>query len=188
MALAGLYTAQRLIGTRLSDHRLLFFGAGEANIGIATLVVAAMVREGVSEAEARRRCWFIDSTGLVVKTRTALAEHKRPFAQDLPPVADLLAAVESIRPTVLIGASGQPGAFTEPVLAAMARLNERPVIFALSNPTSKAECTAEHAYRATGGRAIFAAGSPFAPVILSGHTHITGQANNSYLFPGLGRS
>jgi malate dehydrogenase (oxaloacetate-decarboxylating)(NADP+) len=186
MGLAGLRAALRITGARLTDQRVLFFGAGEANTGFGTMVAAAMAREGLSEAGARERCWFIDSQGLVVRGRAELAEHKRPFAKDHPPLDGLLAAVEAIRPTVLIGASGQPGAFTEPVLAAMARLNDRPVIFALSNPTSKAECTAEAAYGATRGRAIFASGSPFAPVALEGRTHVTGQANNSHVFPGLG--
>jgi len=186
MGLAGLYAASRLTGKPLTEQRLLFFGAGEANTGIATLVVSALARAGVSESQARQRCWLVDSQGLVVASRRGLAEHKRPFAQDHAAVDDLLAAVEAIRPTVLIGASGRAGAFNEPVLAAMARHNERPVVVALSNPTSKAECTAEQAYRATQGRAIFAAGSPFAPVTLDGRTFVTGQANNSYVFPGVG--
>ena len=186
MGLAGLYAASRLTGKPLQEQRLLFFGAGGANTGIATLVVSALARSGVSEPQARQRCWFIDSQGLVVASRSGLAGHKRQFAQEHETIVDLLAAVEAIRPSVLIGASGQAGAFTEPVLAAMARYNERPVVFALSNPTSKAECTAEQAYRATQGRAIFAAGSPFAPVTLNGRTYVTGQSNNSYVFPGVG--
>jgi malate dehydrogenase (oxaloacetate-decarboxylating)(NADP+) len=186
MGLAGISTALRITGSRLADQRLLFFGAGEANLGIGTIVAAALARAGLSEAEARRRCWFIDSKGLVTQGRIGLVEHKRPFARDHAPIADLLAAVEAIRPTALIGASGQAGAFTAPVLAAMAQHNERPIVFALSNPTSKAECTAEQAYAATRGRAIFAAGSPFAPVTLEGRTYATGQANNSFIFPGLG--
>lgn len=186
MGLAGLTTALRITGSRLADQRVLFFGAGEANLGIGTIVVAALTRAGLSEADARRRCWFIHSKGLVTQDRAGLAEHKRPFAQDHAPVADLLTAVEAIRPTALIGASGQAGAFTAPVLTAMARHNARPIVFALSNPTSKAECTAEQAYAATRGRAIFASGSPFAPVTLEGRTYATGQANNSLIFPGLG--
>jgi len=186
MALAGLYAAQRLTGMRLRDERLLFFGAGEANTGIATLAVAAMVEAGLTQAEARARCWFMDSRGLVVEGRAGLAAHKQPFAQEHAPIADLLAAVEAIRPTALIGASGAPGAFTEAVLAAMARHNRRPVIFALSNPTSKAECTAEQVYAATRGCAIFASGSPFALVTVEGRSCATGQANNSFIFPGLG--
>jgi malate dehydrogenase (oxaloacetate-decarboxylating)(NADP+) len=186
MGLAGMKTALRLTGTQLGDQRLLFFGCGEANIGIGTLVVADLQRAGLSASDARRCCWFIDSKGLVTTARTDLAAHKRPLARDHAPVADLLAAVEALRPTALIGASGQSGAFSESVLAAMARLNERPVIFALSNPTSKAECTAEQAYRVTQGRAVFASGSPFAPVTLDGWTRVAGQANNSHVFPGVG--
>jgi len=186
MGLAGLRAALRITGSRLAEQRLLFFGAGEANTGIGTMVAAAMQRDGLSEDEARGRCWFIDSKGLVTRSRPDLAEHKRPFAKEHAPLDGVVAVVEAVRPTVLIGASGQAGAFTEPVLDAMARLNERPVIFALSNPTSKAECTAETAYRATRGRAIFATGSPFAPVTLEGQTYVTGQANNSHVFPGLG--
>jgi malate dehydrogenase (oxaloacetate-decarboxylating)(NADP+) len=186
MGLAGIQTALRLTGGRLIDQRLLFFGSGEANIGIGTIVVAALQRAGLSQAEARKRCWFIDSKGLLTTARTDLAEHKRLFAREQAPVADLLAAVEAIGPTMLIGASGQSGAFTEAVLASMARLNERPVVLALSNPTSKAECTAEQAYRATRGRAVFASGSPFAPVTFEGRTLVSGQSNNSYVFPGIG--
>jgi len=186
MGLAGMYSALRITGGELADQRFLFFGAGEANVGIGTIVSAALERAGLPAAEALQRCWFIDSKGLVTSGRAELPEHKRPFAQDHAPLTGLLTAVEEIRPTFLIGASGQAAAFTEPVLAAMARLNERPVVFALSNPTSKAECTAEQAYRATQGRAIFAAGSPFAPVTWEGKTYVTGQGNNSYIFPGVG--
>lgn len=186
MGLAGLYAAQHLLGTKLSDQRLLFVGAGSANIGIGSLAVAALKRAGLSDEAARRRCWFVDSQGLVVKSRAHLAEHKRPFAQDHVPIGDLLAAVDAIRPTVLIGASGQGGLFTEPLLAAMARLNDRPVILALSNPTSKAECNAQQAYRATSGRAIVATGSPCPPVTFGGKTLAAGQANNAFIFPGIG--
>jgi malate dehydrogenase (oxaloacetate-decarboxylating)(NADP+) len=186
MGLAGLRAALRLTGGALSDQRFLFFGAGEANIGIGTIIDAALKQGGLADGEARRRCWFVDSKGLVTRDRTELASHKLPFAQDHAPLADLASIVAAVRPTTLIGASGQPGAFTEPVLAAMAQFNERPVIFALSNPTSKAECTAEAVYRATAGRAIFATGSPSAPVTIDGRTYFTGQGNNSYIFPGIG--
>ena len=186
MGLAGIQAALRLAGAALADQRLLFFGAGQANTGIGTIVVAAMQRAGLSGAEARSRCWFIDSKGLVTTQRSDLGDHKRPFAQDHAAVPDLLSAVEAIRPTILVGASGQPGAFSEAVLRAMARHNARPVIFALSNPTSRAECTAEQAYGATQGRAIFASGSPFATLTIDGRTCATGQANNSFVFPGVG--
>jgi malate dehydrogenase (oxaloacetate-decarboxylating)(NADP+) len=186
MGLAGLYTAGRVTGKKLSQQRILFVGAGEACLGIGGIVIAAMRREGLSEAEARQRSLFVDSKGLVIASRKDLVEHKRPFAQDRAPVPDLLAAVESFRPTVLIGASGKGGLFTQPVLEAMARVNERPVVFALSNPTSKAECTAEQAYAWTNGRAVFASGSPFGPVTAGGRVHVPGQGNNSSIFPGVG--
>ena len=186
MGLAGLYSAGRITGRRLADQRILFVGAGEAGLGIGATVAAAMQREGLSEAEARHRCLFIDSKGLVVASRADLAEHKRPFAQERAATPDLLASVEDFKPTVLIGACGQAARFTQSVLGAMARLNDRPIVFALSNPTSKAECTAEQAYTWTDGRAIFASGSPFAPVTVAGRTHTPGQGNNSFVFPGVG--
>jgi malate dehydrogenase (oxaloacetate-decarboxylating)(NADP+) len=186
MGLAGLSSAGRITGTRLAEQRILFVGAGEAGLGIGATVVAAMQREGLAEAEARQRCVFIDSRGSVVKSRIDLPEHKRRFAQERAPTPDLLTLVEDFKPTVLIGACGQAGRFTQSVLAAMSRLNDRPIVFALSNPTSKAECTAEQAYTWTDGRAIFASGSPFDPVTVAGRTLVPGQANNSFVFPGVG--
>lgn len=186
MGLAGLYAAGRITGRKLSEQRILFAGAGEACLGIGATVVSALGTEGLSPSEARQRCRFFDSRGLVVESRTDLPAHKRAFACRAAPSADLLGALESFRPTVLIGASGKGGLFTQPVLDAMARLNERPVVLALSNPTANSECTAEQAYRWTGGRAVFASGSPFAPVTLNGETHHPGQANNSTIFPGVG--
>jgi len=186
VALAGLYSALRITGGQLSEQRVLFLGAGEAAVGIAGLIVAAMVGEGLSEEEARSRCWLVDSGGLVVKSRPGLANHKLPYAHDHAPLPDLLTAIEAMQPTTIIGVSGQPSTFTEPVLAAMARLNDRPIVFALSNPTSKAECTAEQAYVWTGERAIFASGSPFPPVSLGTKTYTPGQGNNAYIFPGVG--
>ena len=186
VALAGLFSSTRLTGVPLREMRLLFLGAGEAGIGIGDLVVEAMVEEGLSLEEARARCWFVDSTGLVESTRTNLAEHKQRYAHEHAPIGGLLEAVESIKPHALIGVSGTPGTFTAEVIAAMARLHARPVILALSNPTSKAECTAQQAYSGTDGRAIFASGSPFAPVTHKGKTHVPGQGNNAYIFPGVG--
>ena len=186
VALAGLYSALRITGGHLSEQTVLFLGAGEAAIGIANLIVAAMVGEGLLEEEARNRCWLVDSRGLVVKGRDRLAGHKLPYAHDHEPLPDLLAAIEALHPTAIIGVSGQFGAFTQPALEAMARLNDRPIVFALSNPTSKAECTAEQAYTWTEGRAIFASGSPFAPVALGDKTFVPGQGNNAYIFPGVG--
>jgi malate dehydrogenase (oxaloacetate-decarboxylating)(NADP+) len=186
VALAGINSALRVTKQPLTEQRFVFLGAGEAGTGIADLLVAAMVRQGMAEAQARARCWFVDSRGLVVQSRMDLADHKLPYAQKCEFISDLLDAVSRVRPTVLIGASGQPGAFTRPLLQTMARINERPVILALSNPTSKSECTAQEAYCGTEGRALFASGSPFSPVAIDGKTFIPGQANNSYVFPGVG--
>ena len=152
VALAGLYSALRITRNPLTEQTFLFFGAGEAGTGIAELLVLAMVQGGLTENNARARCWFHDSKGLVVTSRTDLAEHKIPYAHDHPCADGLMGVVNTVRPTVLIGVSGQPGTFNESVLRRMAELNERPIIFALSNPTSKAECIAEDAYRFTSGR------------------------------------
>jgi malate dehydrogenase (oxaloacetate-decarboxylating)(NADP+) len=186
VALAGLYSALRIKGGKVSNQRLLFLGAGEAAIGIGDLVSSAMMEEGLSLKEAHSNCWFVDSRGLVVKSRTDLAEHKRPYAHEYPFHKDLLSAVEAVKPTAIIGVSGQPQTFTPEIIKAMGRINERPIIFALSNPTSKAECTAEDAYRYTDKRAIFASGSPFPEVHIDGQTFVPGQANNAYIFPGVG--
>ncbi len=186
VTLAGLYSACRTTGTALRDQQVLFYGAGSAATGIGELIVTAMMEDGLDEATARRRCWFLDSKGLVVASRTDLQPHKQPFAHAHAPVATLDAAVEALRPTALIGVAAQPKAFTEEVLRAMAAVTERPIIFALSNPTSKAECTSEEAYRWTDGRALFASGSPAEVVTLDGTTFVPRQANNVYIFPGLG--
>lgn len=187
VCLAGLYSAMRLrAASQLIAEKLLFLGAGEAAAGIAALVVAAMVAEGLSEGEARRRCWFVDTKGLVVKSRGELAAHKAPYAHEHEALPDLLSAVRGLRPTALIGASGQGQAFSRLVIETMSAISERPVIFALSNPTTKSECTAEQAYTWSRGRAIFASGSPFPPVEHEGRTLVPGQANNAYIFPGVG--
>jgi len=186
VVLSGLYSSLRLTGGKLTDKKFLFLGAGEAGVGICNLIVQALMAEGLSEAAAREKCWLVDSHGLVTKNRTDLAEHKLPYAHDHAAMPDLLTAVEALKPTALIGVSGQASSFTEPVVKAMGRLNARPLIFALSNPTSKAECTAEQAYTWTEGRAIFASGSPFPPFTYEGKTHVSGQGNNSYIFPGVG--
>lgn len=186
VALAGLYSALRITGGKLSEQRMLFLGAGEAAIGIGNLVSSAMIEEGLSLSAAQRNCWFVDSKGLVVGSRKDLPQHKRPYAHDYSFHKDLLSAVEALKPTAIIGVSGQPNTFTPAILKAMSRINERPIVFALSNPTSKAECTAEEAYRYTDKSAIFASGSPFSDVNIDGYTFVPGQANNAYIFPGVG--
>ena len=186
VALAGLFSALRVNGGKLADQKVLFLGAGEAATGIADLVVSAMMAEGASEAEALRRNWLVDSRGLVVKNRAGLTEHKVRYAHDHAPIGDFLTAIQTLKPTAIIGVAAVGGAFTPEVLQTMARINERPIVFALSNPTSKAECSAEEAYRHTGGRALFACGSPYDPVKLDGKTFVPRQGNNSYIFPGVG--
>ena len=186
VALAGLFSALRVNGGKLADQRVLFLGAGEAATGIADLVVSAMMVEGLSEAAALRRTWLVNSRGLVVKNRAGLTDHKLRYAHDHAPVGDFLTAIQTLKPTAIIGVAAVGGAFTPEVLKTMAEINDRPIVFALSNPTSKAECSAEEAYRHTGGRALFACGSPYDPVRLDGKTFVPRQGNNSYIFPGVG--
>jgi malate dehydrogenase (oxaloacetate-decarboxylating)(NADP+) len=186
VALAGIFSALRVTGSKLTDQRILFLGAGEAATGIADLVVSAMEAQGLKQAEARRRCWLVDSRGLVVKGRTDLVDHKLSYAHEHEQVSDFLSAVRALRPTAIIGVAAVGGTFTREVLEEMARLNERPIVFALSNPTSKSECTAEEAYRHTNGKALFACGSPFDAVTVGGQTFVPRQGNNSYIFPGVG--
>jgi malate dehydrogenase (oxaloacetate-decarboxylating)(NADP+) len=145
-----------------------------------------LVEEGMTPEQARQQCWFLDSKGMVVKSRENLAEHKLPYAHDHPGCNDLLAAVHALKPTAILGLSGQPNTFTQDVIEAMTTYNDRPVIFALSNPTSKAECTAEEAYGYSDGQAVFASGSPFDPVSIGNRTFVPGQGNNAYIFPGIG--
>jgi malate dehydrogenase (oxaloacetate-decarboxylating)(NADP+) len=186
VALAGIFSALRITGGKLTEQKVLFLGAGEAATGIADLVAAAMVAQGLSEPAARLRCWAVDSHGLVVKGRAGLAEHKLPYAHEHAPIGDFLSAIKALKPTAIIGVAAVGGAFTQEVLEEMARINERPILFALSNPTSKAECTAVEAYRWTKGKALFACGSPFDPVTMDGNTFVPRQGNNSYIFPGVG--
>ncbi len=186
VTLAGVLSALKLTGQPLTAQKFLFLGAGEAGIGIGDLIVAALVEQGVPVEAARQQCWFMDSKGLVVASRTDLVAHKLPYAHDHAPLTDLLTAVETLRPTALIGVSGVGKTFTQPVVEAMARLNARPMVFALSNPTSKAECSAEEAYTWSHGQAIFASGSPFPPFDLNGQHFVPGQGNNAYIFPGVG--
>lgn len=186
VAVAGIIASMRITGGALKDQKLLFLGAGEAGIGIADVFVAALKEEGLSEEEARQHCWFVDSRGLLCKGRDNIAEHKAPYAHEHEYIDNLLDAVKALKPTALLGLSGQPQTFTKEIVEAMSDINERPVIFALSNPTSMAECTAEQAYTWSGGRAVFASGSPFNPVKLGNQTFVPGQGNNAYIFPGVG--
>jgi len=186
VALAGLFSALRVTGGKLIEQTLLFLGAGEAATGIADLVVLAMMAEGATEAEARKRIWLVDSRGLVVKDRAGLTEHKLSYAHAHAPIGDFLTAIRALKPTAIIGVAAVGKTFTPEVLETMAALNKLPIVFALSNPTSKAECSAEEAYRHTGGRALFACGSPYDPVKLGGKTFVPRQGNNSYVFPGVG--
>lgn len=185
VALAGLIAATRITGTKLSEMRFLFAGAGSAATGIASLLAIAMQQEGLSLEEARARCFCTDSKGLITRDRENVTTHAAPFAADLPPMS-LEEAIETIRPHALIGATGRGGTFNHRILESMGRINAQPIIFALSNPTTKAECTAEDAYSVTEGRAIFASGSPFGVVNVQGEIRIPGQGNNAYIFPGLG--
>jgi malate dehydrogenase (oxaloacetate-decarboxylating)(NADP+) len=188
VALAGLMAAMRIRKEHLSDQRIVFCGAGSAAVGIADMICAGIADEHSLTAEqARRLVWMVDSKGLVTTTRGgSLAEHKLSYARHEEPADTLLEIVQRVRPTVLIGASGHAHTFTEEVVTAMYRHCERPVVFALSNPTSKAECTAEEAYRWTEGNAIFASGSPFPPVRYEGRVYVPGQGNNMFVFPGVG--
>ncbi len=186
VALGGIYSALRIIKKPLSEQKFLFLGAGEAGIGIGKLLVEALKEEGLSPEEAKLRCWYVDSKGLIVKGREGLNPRKLEFAHEHPPLPDLLSAIESLKPTAIIGVCGQKGTFTEKALSLMAEINERPIIFALSNPTEKSECTAYEAYLYTKGRAIFASGSPFPPVYFEGNLYTPGQGNNVYIFPGIG--
>jgi malate dehydrogenase (oxaloacetate-decarboxylating)(NADP+) len=186
VVLAGLYSSLRITKKKLNDQRLLFLGAGEAGVGIGDLCVSAMVEEGATLDEARSRLWFCDSKGLVVKSRKDLAHHKLRYAHDAKPEADFLAAVKAVKPTAIIGTSTIAKTFSKAVIEEMCKLNERPIVFALSNPTDKSECTAEEAYGFSHGRAIYASGSPFPDVTVGGKTFVPGQCNNSYIFPGVG--
>jgi malate dehydrogenase (oxaloacetate-decarboxylating) len=196
VTLAGLLAAMKVTGSQLSAQRIAILGAGSSAIGIADQIVAGMRTEGIAEATSQSALWLIDSRGLVHSARENVEPAKQKYAQSFEVVADwtlgqsgvitLNDVVQNARPTILIGTSAQSGAFTEELVRAMARHVERPIIFPLSNPTSKAEATPADILRWTDGRALVATGSPFAPVSHDGRTFRIGQCNNAFIFPGVG--
>merc|ERR1712179_242434 len=188
VAVAGVLAALKATNTKLSDHTFLFQGAGEAALGIANLICLALEKmEGISFKEASKKVWLKDSRGLIVKDRPegGISAHKAPFAHEHAPMAELGEIVKKLRPTVLIGAAAIPNVFTPEIIKDMSTFNEQPIIFALSNPTSKAECTAEACYKHSNGKAVFASGSPFPKYDAEGIVREPGQGNNAYIFPGV---
>jgi malate dehydrogenase (oxaloacetate-decarboxylating)(NADP+) len=186
ITLAGMINAVKLKGTKLKDEKYLFLGAGSAGIGLADLLCSALVAQGMSRKDAQSRIHMFDVNGLLEPSRTDLVDFQKPYAHQHAPTRDFVAAIESIKPTTIIGVSTIGGAFTQKAVETMSRINDRPVILALSNPTEHAECTAEQAYSWSNGTAIFAAGVQFAPVHYKGQTFLPGQANNFYIFPAVG--
>ena len=185
VSLSGVIASNRVTGHKFSDLRIMFLGAGSAATGIGDLLLAAFMEKGLSREEAVQRLWFVDQHGIIVKSRDDLMSHNIPYAHDFEQL-NFVDAIKEIKPHILIGATGAPGTFTQEVIEAMSAINDRPAIFALSNPTSRAECTAEQAYEWSEGRAIFTSGSPFDAVELGGKRHQPGQGNNAYVFPGIG--
>jgi malate dehydrogenase (oxaloacetate-decarboxylating)(NADP+) len=184
-ALVGLFSALRVIGGKMKDQRVMFLGAGSAGTGIAGMIVEAMMLEGLSKVEAQARISMFDINGLLESSRKDLFDFQKPYAHKYAPGKDFAAAIDAIKPTAIIGVSTSAMAFDRRVVETMARLNKRPIIFALSNPTDHAECTAEEAYQWSEGRALFAAGVPFAPVTCNGKVFVPGQGNNLYVFPAV---
>lgn len=185
VTLAGIYASTRITGHDFTDLRIMFLGAGSAATGIGDLIVSAFKERGIDETEARQKLWFVNSRGLVVRSTENLLPNVAIYAHDHPAM-DFVEAINEIKPHILIGATGRPGTFSREVIESMTRHNSRPTIFALSNPTSQAECTAEQAYQWSDGNAVFASGSPFAAVTYKGREYHPGQGNNSYVFPGIG--
>ena len=186
VAVAGILAALRLTGGKMSEQTFLFLGAGSAGTGIADLLAQVMRQEGLSAEQARGRCWLFDRQGLLQSNRTDLSDFKKPFAHPHAPIDDFAAAIADLKPTVIIGVSALAKAFNQQVIETMARVNQRPIIFPYSNPTSHSECTAEEAYKWSEGRALFASGSPFPPVKYGNQTFVPGQGNNVYIFPAMG--
>jgi malate dehydrogenase (oxaloacetate-decarboxylating)(NADP+) len=186
VALAGIRNALRITGGKLAGQTFLFLGAGAAGVGISDLLTQAMIVAGLSAEQARARIWLFNRNGLVESTRSDLLDEQRPYAHRHAPTSEFVAAIESLKPTVIIGVSTAAKAFSQRVIEAMTRINRHPIIFALSNPTSRSECSAEEAYRWSEGRAVFASGSPFPPVQYRDRTLVPGQCNNMYIFPAVG--
>ena len=196
VVVSGIYASLRITGKPMRDQKIVLAGAGASAQGIANLVVAALVDEGLTPEQARDRICTVDSRGLVTRDRPNLEAFKATYARPTEEVAryvcrdpsavTLEETIRNVKPTILLGTSGTPGLFTAPVLVAMAEINERPIVFPLSNPTSQSECTAAEAIRWSDGRAIVATGSPFAPVEHQGQRHRIGQGNNAFIFPGVG--
>jgi len=185
VALAGILASLRITKQKITDQRFLFLGAGSAGTGIAELISQAMAEAGMDIHEARRRNALFDVNGLLVTSRKDIADFQRPFAQDRQPISTFVEAIKALKPTGIIGVSGIPKLFTREAVETMAELNQRPIIFPYSNPTSRSECSAEEAYRWSGGRAIFASGSPFPPVDIGGRKFVPNQGNNVYIFPAM---
>jgi len=196
VVLAGLFSALRITKKPMRDQKVVFAGAGASAQGISDLIVTAMMEDGLTREEATRRIWTADSAGLVTQSRTKLEDFKATYARTVEEVAaykckdrskiTLVEVIENVKPTILIGTSGTPGTFTKDVVELMAKINDRPIVFPLSNPTSKCECTAGDAIRWSDGRAIVATGSPFDPVVHNGKRYRIGQCNNAFIFPGVG--
>jgi malate dehydrogenase (oxaloacetate-decarboxylating)(NADP+) len=185
VALAGILASLRITKQKITDQRFLFLGAGSAGTGIAELISQAMAEAGMDIHEARRHNALFDANGLLVTSRDDLADFQRPFAQDRSPIPTFVEAVKALKPTGIIGVSGIPKLFTREVIETMAELNQRPIVFPYSNPTSRSECSAEEAYRWSDGRAIFASGSPFPPVDIGSRKFVPNQGNNVYIFPAM---
>jgi malate dehydrogenase (oxaloacetate-decarboxylating)(NADP+) len=186
ITLAGMINAAKLKGTQLKDEKYLFLGAGSAAIGLANLLCTALVEQGMSLKQAQSQVSMFDINGLLEPSRTDLEDYQKPYAHEHAPTKDFVAAIESIKPTTIIGVSTVGGAFTQQAIEAMSKINDRPVVMALSNPTDHAECTPEQAYTWSKGKAIYAAGVQFPPVHLNDQTFLPGQANNFYIFPAVG--
>ena len=186
VALAGLYGGIRISGQKLSEQKVLFLGGGAAATGIAELISEAMALEGLTIEQARGRNWLYDIHGLVTSDRSDLTDFQKPFSHEHLGVTSFVAAIESIKPTAIVGVSTMPKLFNQAVIEAMSRVNARPIVFPYSNPTSRSECTAQEAYTWSKGQAIFASGSPFDPVTLGGKIYVPGQGNNVYIFPAIG--